>query len=163
MTERTAKSSAARASLSSFGTGTAVPPPPAGPSLTSRQQAQARDEPAAQPPAQRGEPVKTGESRVFPFDAELEMAEIDSGKAGLAWSARARTLSTSSLTITSRRMCYVDRLVVIAVHRLDNEPMMLLGRIADCGYESDGLYVIEVELLPTDEAAARVTFSRRKV
>jgi len=163
MTERNTKSSAARASISTFGAGTAVPPPPAGPSLASRQQAEPREDQPVQQPAKTKDADSTGGSRVFPFDAELEMAEIDSGKAGLAWSARSRTLSTSALTITSRRMCYVDRRVVIAVHRLDDEPTMLLGRIAECRYESDGLYVIDVELLPTDEAAARVTFSRRKV
>jgi hypothetical protein len=100
-------------------------------------------------------------SRVFPFDAELEVAEVDGGKAGTPWSARARTLSTGSLSFSSRRMCYVDRRVVVAVHRVDDNPMMLLGRVADCRYDSDGLYTIDVELLPTDEGGVKLSFSRK--
>jgi len=58
-------------------------------------------------------------------------------------------------------MCHIDRRVLIAVHRVDSKPMVLLGRVVDCRYESGGLYVIDFELLPLDEAEARVVFSRR--
>ena len=161
MTERHANSSAARASITEFESARSIPPPPAGPSLASRQRS---DESAdLLPPhlASTEEKPKPGSSRVFPFDAELEMAEVEAGKAGLTWSARARTLSTSSLSISSRRMCYNDRRVIIAVHRLDDAPMMLLGRVMECRYESDGLYTIELELLPTDGADVKVSFSRK--
>lgn len=110
---------------------------------------------------ERVEPGAVGEARVFPFDAELEMAEIEHGKAGLPWTARARTLSTSTLSVSSRRMCYNDRRVVIAIHRVDNNPVMLLGRVTDCRYESDGLYTIDFELLPTEDAGVKMSFSRR--
>lgn len=113
------------------------------------------------PPELRGE---EGPSRgkVYPFDAELEMAELDErGKSGTPWSARARTLSRSAMTVCSRRMCYVDRRVLVAVHRVDDEPVILLGRVADCRYESDGLHTIDLELLPINEAEVRLSYTRR--
>jgi hypothetical protein len=99
---------------------------------------------------------------VYPFDAEIEMAELDDrGKAGVPWSARARTLSRSGMTISSRRMCYAERRVLVAVHRVDDEPAVLLGRVTACRYESDGLHLIELELLPMSDAGVRLSFSRR--
>ena len=156
---------AARSSLTDFDRSRSVPPPPAGPSLTSRQRSAEREEhaPSHHGSAQGGHDHAASTSRVFPFDAELEVAEVEYGKAGIPWSARARTLSTSSLSFSSRRMCYVDRKVVIAVHRVDNKPLMLLGRVLDCRYESDGLYTIDLELLPTDDSGVKVSFSRKAV
>jgi hypothetical protein len=156
MSEDAHRSASARETLSAFGAGRAVPPPPAGPSLTTRQ----RPPDAGAASRETGD-TKPGNSKVFPFDAELELAEIDHGKTGPPWSARARTLSTSSLSFSSRRMCYVDRRLVIAVHRLDSEPLMLLGRVTDCRYDADGLYTVDLELLPTDEKDPKLSFSRR--
>ena len=86
---------------------------------------------------------------------------MEGGKTGTPWSARARTLSTGSLSFSSRRMCYTDRRVVVAVHRVDNTPLMLLGRVTDCRYDSDGLYTIDLDLLPTDESDVKLSFSRK--
>ncbi len=156
---------ASSGSIAGFKGGRAVPPPPAGPSLSSRQRASDPDADLLPrfASASSSESPGRSNSRVFPFDAELEMAEIEHGKAGLPWSARARTLSTSSLSLSSRRMCYTDRRVIVAVHRLDNKPLMLLARVADCRYESDGLYTIDLELLPTDESGVKVSFSRKAI
>ena len=155
--------SAASGSLAGYQGGRAVPPPPAGPSLASRQHETPADAavPAHLAASSTPSSGSTGESKVYPFDAELEIAEIDHGKAGVPWIARARTLSTSTLSMSSRRMCYVDRRVIVAVHRMDNKPMMLLGRVADCRYDTDGLYTIDLELLPTDDADVKVSFSRK--
>ena len=155
--------SAASGSLAGYEGGRAVPPPPAGPSLASRQHDGSADTslPAYLATPSTPSSGSTGNSKVFPFDAELEMAESEHGKAGMPWIARARTLSTSSLSLSSRRMCYVDRRVIVAVHRMDSTPMMLLGRVADCRYETDGLYTIDLELLPTDDADVKVSFSRK--
>lgn len=160
MQERPADSHRAPASLAGFEGGRVVPPPPAGPSLASRQH---NEHPESDLPSHLASSHGSSgtPSRVFPFDAELQVAEIEHGKAGTPWSARARTLSTSSLSLSSRRMCYVDRRVIVAVHRLDDAPMMLLGRVLDCRYESDALYTIDLELLPTDTADVKVSFSRK--
>lgn len=139
----------------------AVPPPPAGPSLARRQLVAEAVESADKAP-KVVEETHQGGGHVFPFDAELELAELDDrGKPGVPWSARARTLSRGTISVNSRRMCHTERRVLIAVHRLDDQPAILLGRAEACRYESDGLYVIDFELMPLDEAEARVMFSRR--
>ena len=162
MGERQNRSDSARASLSAFGSGRAIAPPPAGPTLASRQRSlESAPPPAGSARIEDTEETPPGSRRVFPFDAELEVAEVDGGKAGTPWSARARTLSTGSLSFSSRRMCYLERRVVIAVHRVDDNPMMLLGRVTDCRYDSDGLYTIDIDLLPTDESDVKLSFSRK--
>lgn len=159
MRDPRSRSDKARASMSRFGMMGFVPPPPAGMSLSSRQMIPEPVE-AEEPPARGVDAASRGP--VFPFDAELEMAEVDDrGKLGSSWSARSRTLSRSMITITSRRMCHLERRVLIAIHRVDDEPMMLLGRVSDCKYESDGLYLLEVELLPMNDVQPSESFSRR--
>ncbi|MBZ0171377.1 MAG: hypothetical protein K8E66_03265 [Phycisphaerales bacterium] len=163
MTERRTRTHKAHESMSRFGLMGYVPPPPAGLSLAARQMM-----PELEPEEsvdhtgsnRRGGPGANGP--VFPFDAELEMAEVDErGKLGTPWSARSRTLSRSSLTITSRRMCHTSRRVLVAIHRIDDEPMMLLGRVQDCVYETDGLYLLELELLPMNDRQTQESFTRR--
>ena len=137
-----------------------VRPPPAGPSLASRHLIPDEDIANARRAPGSGSPESV---QVYPFDAELEMAEVDErGKQGTPWSARSRTLSRSSLTVCSRRMCYVGRRVLTAIHRVDDEPMVLLARVTDCQYESDGLYLIHLELLPMNDAEVRLSYTRRK-
>jgi hypothetical protein len=154
-----ARTSRARDSISRVGMMGHIPPPPAGPSLASRQM---MPEPDLPPQSQPAAKTPSKASPVYPFDAELEMAEIDErGKAGIPWSARARTLSRSGMTVSSRRMCHTDRRVLIAVHRVDDEPAVLLARVADCRYETDGLHLLELELLPMTDAGTPLTFTRR--
>ena len=45
-------------------------------------------------------------------------------------------------------MCYLNRMLVMAVHLIDDEPVPLFGRVCGCDYDGDGLYRIEVELQP---------------
>lgn len=85
----------------------------------------------------------------FTFEAEIECGELDDrGRPGAAWACRARQLSRSELVFMSRRMCYRDRRLIVAVHKIDSDPVPLLGRVATCDYESDGLYRVALELLP---------------
>lgn len=99
--------------------------------------------------------ARRGSSRVplrpegKPFEAELELGELDGReRPGEPWTARARTLSRSSLVLMSRRMCYPGRMVLVAVHRIDEKPVGLLGKVHGCDYEADGLYRVELDLLP---------------
>jgi hypothetical protein len=120
----------------------AVPPPPGGPSFT------ADDEFSIDQPerADTSERTRTGGNR---FDAELDASELDDRmRPGSTWAARAREISRSSMVIASRRMCYHGRLLVLAVHLIDDSPVPLLGRVAACEYEADGLYRTDLELLP---------------
>lgn len=83
-----------------------------------------------------------------PFDAELDACELDErDRPTVTWTARALGLSESKIVLRSRRMCYVDRLLIIAVHLVDAEPVPLFGRVSTCDYDGDGMYVVELELL----------------
>lgn len=83
------------------------------------------------------------------FDAELDCAELDDRmRPGRTWACRARELSRSSIMLMSRRMCYVNRILIMAVHLIDDAPVALMGRIASCEYEADGMYRIDIDLLP---------------
>jgi len=72
----------------------------------------------------------------------------DRQRPGLPWPARTRELSRSAIVMVSRRMCYPNRLLLLAVHRIDDRPVPLFSRVVDCEYEADGLYRVDVELLP---------------
>lgn len=87
-----------------------------------------------------------------PFSAELDASEIDERlRPGPVWTARARELSRSHIVLASRRMCYVGRLVVLAIHLIDAEPTPLFGRVVDCEYDGEGLYRLDMDLLECPE------------
>ncbi len=67
---------------------------------------------------------------------------------GRTWTCRARELSRSNIVLISRRMCYTGRILVMAVHLIDDAPVPLMGRIVQCEYEADGLYRVDLDLLP---------------
>lgn len=118
--------------------------------------------PVATPPweAERGggmpaAPVSAGRMRLHAFNAELDAAELDDRwRPGSTWSAKARGLGRSHLIMMSRRMTYVGRVIVVAVHLIDAEPVPLLGRVSVCEYEAEGQYRIELELLPMPDQGA---------
>lgn len=86
------------------------------------------------------------------FDAELDLSEMDDrDRPGLVWIARGRELSRSHVTFRSRRMCYEGRRIVAAVHLVDDKPVALFGRVVHCDYDGDGMYRVELELLPVPE------------
>jgi hypothetical protein len=86
------------------------------------------------------------------FDAELDAAEIDDrDRPGPTWTARARGISRSCVVFSSRRMCYLGRRVIIAIHLIDDTPTPLYGRITSCEYEAEGMYRTEVTLEPIPE------------
>jgi hypothetical protein len=87
------------------------------------------------------------------FNAELDVAEIDDrSRPGLAWSARGRELSCSQLVLLSRRMVHVGRLLLVAVHLIDDRPTPLFGKVAECEYESEGMHRIVLDFLPMPES-----------
>ncbi|MCC6230200.1 MAG: hypothetical protein IT432_13360 [Phycisphaerales bacterium] len=123
-------------------TTTAAPPaPPKGATATH-----------ADVPGMPAAPVSAGRTRLHPFNAELDAAELDERwRPGATWTAKARGLGRSHLVMQSRRMTYVGRVIVAAVHLIDAEPVPLMGRVSVCEYEQEGLYRIELELLPIPE------------
>ncbi|MFO0833535.1 MAG: hypothetical protein U0638_01080 [Phycisphaerales bacterium] len=100
-------------------------------------------------PGMPAAPVSAGRTKLHPFNAELDAAELDERwRPGTTWTAKARGLGRSHLVLQSRRMTYVGRVIVAAVHLIDSEPVALMGRVSVCEYEQEGLYRIELELLP---------------
>lgn len=147
----------------------AVPPPPkVRPSISSTPAPPPTPEPAVAP-APRGDPEPlpeapperapepiaedvggTGGAPTFhEFDAELDVAELDDRlRPVTTWSARSTSVNRSTLGFRSRRMCYPKKLLMIAVHLIDDKPTILAGRVTSCDYDGEALYSIEVELMP---------------
>lgn len=89
------------------------------------------------------------------FDSELDACELDEReRPGPKWTARARELSRSQITFVSRRMCYVGRRILLAVHLVDDQPVPLVGRVGTCDYDGDALYRVVLELEPVPNTPA---------
>lgn len=96
-----------------------------------------------------GEPAARSEGGTRPFSADIDACEIDDrGRPETIWSAKARELGRGSLVFVSRRMCYPGRRLVLLIHRIDSEPTPLHGLVQACDYDADGLYSVELRLLP---------------
>lgn len=88
-----------------------------------------------------------------PFAADLDATELDDRlRPGLLWSAKGRELSRSQLVFVSRRMIHVGRMVLVAVHLIDDQPVPLFGKVTECDYESDGLHRVVLDFLPIPDA-----------
>ena len=90
------------------------------------------------------------------FTADVDLCELDEHqRPGSIWPARTALLSRSNLVILSRRMSFVGRWLLVAVHLIDDTPTPLMGRVTQCDYYADSLYKIVVELVrlsPGDSA-----------
>lgn len=96
----------------------------------------------------REEPAQ-GPPRAHPFDAELDVCELDDRlRPGQAWAARAIELSRAHLIFRSRRMCYATRQLLIKVHLIDARPVGLFGQVRACEYAGAGQYRVEIDLMP---------------
>lgn len=150
-----------------------APPPPVGVGLYQRSgsglgpigsQPRPAPEPEAKPEPKKIQLKRSTEDRVIecvgrPFDAELDISELDDrDRPGPAWTARSQQLSRSTLIFISRRMCYAERMLIVAVHLIDAEPVPLFGRIVACEYEGEAQYRVEVELQPVPESRPLVSW-----
>lgn len=88
------------------------------------------------------------------FDAELDVCELDErDRPGSTWTAKGKELSRSAMAIRSRRMCYIGRHLLMAVHLIDARPVAIYGRVTRCDYDADGMYLVELDLLPRPDNA----------
>lgn len=84
----------------------------------------------------------------YEFNAELDLCELDDReRPGLTWGAQAQELSRSHLVFRSRRMCYTGRKLLVAVHLIDDRPVALAGTVTSCSYDSEGMYLVEIEFM----------------
>jgi hypothetical protein len=119
-------------------------PPPPGPASSFFD-----DDPDAPPPPKPKKPAGVR------FDAELDLCELDDrDRPGPTWVGRGRELSRAFLSLRSRRMCYPGRMIVAAVHLIDDRPVPLFGRVASCEYDGDGMYRTELELVHLSDRPA---------
>ena len=77
-----------------------------------------------------------GLPRAFAFSAEIDLTELDMRyRPGLSWSGRAIEIGPSHVVFRSRRMCYEERRILIAVHLIDAMPVALYGEVTACEYD----------------------------
>ncbi|MCE7974563.1 MAG: hypothetical protein DYG92_09640 [Leptolyngbya sp. PLA1] len=97
------------------------------------------------------------------FRADADVAELDDkGRPGLAWAVTTTHLGRANLSISSRRLVYEGRVLVLAVHLLDATPTLLCGRVKSCTYAGESSHLIVMDLLPTpaDETITRWLMGR---
>jgi hypothetical protein len=132
-------------SPSKHSSSTPAPPPPTAPTDLDWL---GPDEPPKAKPSRSAKPAGR------PFEADLDVCELDDReRPGHTWASRARSLSRSCLSFRSRRMCYTGRSLMVAVHLIDDEPVPLFGRVQACEYDGDGLYRVDLDLLPVPDSA----------
>lgn len=105
--------------------------------------------PAEEPaPTQPPRPRRGGDDQRRSFTTEVDMCEIDDrGRPEAPWAARARELSRSEIVISSRRMCYTGRQVLVLIHLVDHTPVAIFGVVEACEYDGEGQYRVEIGLL----------------
>ncbi|MEO0716711.1 MAG: hypothetical protein AAFY58_06960, partial [Planctomycetota bacterium] len=88
-----------------------------------------------------------------PFEASLSVSELDErDRPGPTWPAHGRALSRSALVMTTRRLCYEGRRLIVGVHLIDDTPVPLFGVVSACDYEGEGSYRVEAQLAPLPDS-----------
>lgn len=93
-----------------------------------------------------------------PFVADADASELDDrNRPSPKWAVRTCELSRNHLVFYSRRMIYEGRQVMLAIHLVDDRPVVLGGKVVSCDYEGGGRHRIDVDLvhIPPSEPLAR--------
>lgn len=87
------------------------------------------------------------------FSAELDLVEFDERwRIVSTWSARACSLSRSNIVVRSRRMVYRNTPIGVLIHLIDDAPVPLFTRSYHCEYDGDGMYRVDLDLVPIPES-----------
>lgn len=87
------------------------------------------------------------------FTADLDLVEFDDrGRVVSTWSARACSLSRSNIVVRSRRMVYRQVPIGVLIHLIDSTPVPLFSRAYHCDYDGEGMYKIDLDLLPLPDS-----------
>lgn len=93
------------------------------------------------------DPRPAASAGVFPFKADLDLTELDTrSRPGATWPGKGIDICRSSMWFRSRKLCYPDRELLVAVHLVDDQPTPLCGVVAKCDYDGEGLYVTQLKL-----------------
>lgn len=98
-------------------------------------------------------PVDTVIPDARPFKPDLDLAELsDRNHPGHTWTGRGESLSKSHMVFRSRSLCYVGRRLIIAVHLIDSQPALLVGKVLACEYlgECQHRTILQLETLPAE-------------
>jgi hypothetical protein len=77
----------------------------------------------------------------------LDLTELDTrGRPGATWPGKGIDICRSSMWFRSRKLCYPDRELLVAVHLVDDQPTPLCGIVSKCDYDGEGLYVTQLTL-----------------
>jgi hypothetical protein len=99
------------------------------------------------------------------FDASVTLSEwLDSGEPSACWPGRSVRISRSHLILVTKRMCYSNRTLLIAVHKIDSTPLVLAGLVELCDYVGNGLNAVALSLqtVPETPQVTKWTDSFRK-
>lgn len=89
-----------------------------------------------------------------PFVAEVDAAEVDErDRPGATFHARTESLSRAGLVLVTRKLSFVGRHVIVAVHHIDSGPTLLFGAVRSCVYLGEGQHrlVLDFEKLTSND------------
>ncbi len=94
------------------------------------------------------------------FDAGVTASELmEVNEPGPKWPARSVRISRSHIVISSKRMCHIERKLLLAVHKIDAHPLILEGSVESCSYVAGGLCCVVVRLKGIAESEVAETWS----
>lgn len=110
------------------------------------------------------EPVRTMQRRSRPlghrFVADADASELDDRmRPTLKWAVQTCELGRNHIVFYSRRMVHAGRRVILAVHLVDDRPVILAGKVVSCDYEGGGSHRIDVDLVSVPPSAAMVRWA----
>ncbi len=81
------------------------------------------------------------------FVADADASELDDRyRPTPKWAVKTCELGRNHLVFYSRRMIYEGRKVILAIHLVDDRPVVLAGTVVSCDYEGAGSHRVDVDL-----------------
>ncbi len=82
------------------------------------------------------------------FTADADASELDERmRPTPKWAVQMCELGRNHVVFYSRRMVYEGQRMILAIHLLDDCPVVLAGKVVSCDYEGGGSHRIDVDLV----------------
>lgn len=89
------------------------------------------------------------------FTADADASELDERmRPTPKWSVQTCELGRNHVVFYSRRMVYEGQRVILAIHLVDDRPVVLAGKVVSCDYEGGGIHRIDVDLVHVPRSVA---------